>query len=312
MSFMKTQYYFQQVRNYIGSYNRYIERYLAFVQSRILLNKTRSIPKDQGHDHHILPVSWNGPDEQSNIVRLTFKEHVIAHHLLYYTNDRSMIIAFYSMCNIAHKSEIKYNLTANQYQTLQEKAYYVKSENSKRNMSNPQIRKKISNSLKGRFTGDASQHKRAVINTDTNEVFATARLADQKYGFKQGSVSSGLHGKYDVGGYHFEYYDVFLANGSVPTPFDKKVSARFKGKKHSEQSKQKISETLKAQNRVPHNRKPVKNLSTNIVYESVTKAAELLGFKRADLLKAFYTGRKKNKTIVNFHNQQWCYVENLE
>lgn len=309
MSFMKTQYYFQQVRDYIGSYNRYIERYLAFVQSRILLNKTRSIPKEQGHDHHILPVSWNGPDEQSNIVRLTFKEHVIAHHLLYYTNDCSMIIAFYSMCNIAHKSEIKYNLTANQYQTLQEKAYYVKSENSKRNMSNPQIRKKISNSLKGRFTGEASQHKRAVINTDTNEVFATARLADQKYGFKQGSVSSGLHGKYDVGGYHFEYHDVFLANGSIPTPFDKKISSRFKGKKHSEQSKQKISETLKAQNRVPHNRKKIQNITTGEIYESMCDVAEKLGIHKTTLASAFYKARKQGKDTCKTAGFEWKVLD---
>ena len=68
--------YFQQVRDYVGSYNRYIERYLVFIQSRIQLNKTRIITKDQGHDDHILPVSWNGPDDQPNIVRLTFKERV--------------------------------------------------------------------------------------------------------------------------------------------------------------------------------------------------------------------------------------------
>lgn len=306
---MKMQYYFQQVRNYIGSYNRYIERYLAFIQSRIQLNKTRSIPKDQGHDHHIVPVSWNGPDDKNNIVRLTFKEHVIAHHLLYYTNDCNMIIAFYSMCNIAHKSEIKYNLTANQYQILQEKAYYVKSENSKRNMSNPQIRKKISNSLKGRFTGEASQHKRAVINTDTNEVFATARLADQKYGFKQGSVSSGLHGKYDVGGYHFEYYDMFLANGSIPTPFDKKVSARFKGKKHSEQSKQKISETLKAQNRVPHNKKKIQNITTGEIYESMCDVAEKLGIHKTTLASAFYKARKQGKDTCKTAGFEWKVLD---
>ena len=309
---MNQEYYFQQVRNYVGSYNRYIERYIAFIASRIDLNKTRNITKDEGHDHHIFPVSWGGDNDLNNIVRLTFKEHVIAHHLLYYTNDKKMIIAFYSMCNIAHKSDIKYNLTANQYQILQEKAYLIKCENSKKNMSNPEIRQKISDKLKGRFIGDMSQHKRAVINTDTNEVFATARLGDQYYGFKRGAISSGLCGKYDVGGYHFEYYDVFLANDCIPTPFEKQTSSRFTGKKHSVQSKKKISETMKAKHLIPKNRKPVKNLSTGIVYESVTKAAELLQFNRSDLLKAFYNGRKRGQTVVNFHKQQWSYVENLE
>lgn len=309
MLIMNVQYIFQQIRDYVGSDNRHIERYIKFINSRIQLNKSRNISKDQGHDHHIFPVSWGGSNDDCNIVRLTFKEHVIAHHILYYTNDPSMIAAFYSMCNIARQSDIRYNLTANQYQELQEKMYPIKCANSKKNMSNPEIRQKISKKLKGRFVGENSQHKRAVINTDTNEVFATARLADQKYGFKQGSVSSGLHGKYDVGGYHFEYYDVFLANGSVPTPFDKKISSRFKGKKHSEESKQKISETLKAQNRVPHNKKKIQNITTGEIYESMCDVAEKLGIHKTTLASAFYKARKQGKATCKVAGYIWKVLD---
>lgn len=308
MLIMNIEYIFQQVRDYVGSYNRYVERYIKFINSRIQLNKSRNVPKDQGHDHHVFPVSWGGNNDRDNLVRLTFKEHIIAHHILYYTNDPSMIAAFYSMCNIARQSDIQYNMTANQYQTLQEKMYPIKCANSKKNMSDPKVRQKISKKLKGRFVGEYSQHKRAVINTTTNEVFATARMADQKYQFKQGSVSAGLYGHYNVGGYHFEYLDEYQANNNQPT-WTKQISSRFKGKKHSEQSKRKISETLKAQNRVPHNKKKILNVTTGDVYDSMCDVADKLGLNRTTLASTFYKARKQGKDTCKVVGYIWKVLD---
>ena len=51
--------------------------------------------------HHIIPKSENGTDEQSNIVRLTAREHFLAHWLLYRSNPsiKSRAFSFWRMCN---------------------------------------------------------------------------------------------------------------------------------------------------------------------------------------------------------------------
>lgn len=301
---MNSEYIFQQVRDYVGSYNRYVERYIKFINSRIRLNKSRNISKDQGHDHHIFPVSWGGSNDDYNIIRLTFKEHVIAHHILYYTNDPSMIAAFYSMCNIARQSDIRYNLTANQYQELQERMYPIKCVNSKKNMSDPKIRQKISKKLKGRFVDEKASNKRAIINIDTGEIFPTAKTASVYYGWRKAAVTDGVWSKHLVHGYHFEYLDEYQANNNQPT-WAKQVSPRFKGKKHSEQSKQKISETLKAQNRTPHNKKKILNVTTGEVYDSMCDVADKLGLNRTTLASAFYKARKQGKDTCKVAGYIW-------
>lgn len=299
---------FEAVRQYVGQYNRYIERYIAFIQSRAQLNKTRTLDPQSRHDHHIVPVSWGGETTDNNMIPLTFKEHIIAHHLLYYTDDPSMIAAYYSMANIAKKTDIKYNITANQYQILQEKMKAIKSANSKRNMANPEIRAKISNALKGKWVGEKASRKRAVINCDTGEVFATARMADDHYGWKRGVVSDGLANKHLSRGYRFEYYDVYVANGNKPTPFPKYESC-WKGKKRTEEQKRQISETLKAKNLVPHNRQKIINLDTGEVYESMCQVAEQHNINKTTLASSFYKARKKGHDVCKCCGYLWKYFD---
>lgn len=302
---------FESLRSYVEpKYFRYIERYIKFITSRAQLNKTRKLGKSERHDHHVLPVSWGGQTEHNNMIPLTFKEHIIAHHILYYTNNPPMVAAYYSMANIGAKSDIRYNITADQYQVLQEKMYSVKSANSKRNMTNPEIRAKISASLKGKCAGEKASSKRAVINCDTGEIFATARMADDHYGWRRGAVTDGLHDKHLTRGYRFEYYDVYVANGNKPTPFPVYVN-HMKGKKHTEEQKRKISESLKALHRIPVNRRPIKNLTTGETFESVTKAAKTHNLKTGDLLSSLWHNKQKGKIIAYCKGYQWCYVDNL-
>lgn len=71
----------------------YYNRYIKFIESR----KNRSINQDF-EKHHILPKSLGGSDEISNIIKLTYREHFIAHWLLWkaYQNDK-MTHAFWYM-----------------------------------------------------------------------------------------------------------------------------------------------------------------------------------------------------------------------
>lgn len=64
--------------------------------------------------HHIIPVSWGGPDCSNNIVALPVRAHLIVHHLLAKTLDKSMVRAFCMLINSVQMTEFAYNLTINQ------------------------------------------------------------------------------------------------------------------------------------------------------------------------------------------------------
>lgn len=72
---------------------RYIDRYIKFIVSRIELNKTRG--EVEGHIHHIVPRSWGGTNAKSNLVKLTYKEHIIAHPMsssIYHARKRGSLV----------------------------------------------------------------------------------------------------------------------------------------------------------------------------------------------------------------------------
>jgi hypothetical protein len=69
-----------------------------------------------------------GTNDAANIVKLTAKEHFVAHHLLWkiYRN-REMVHAFMLMCNIK-RNGVKYSVSANEYQKLKEDNRKFRSE----------------------------------------------------------------------------------------------------------------------------------------------------------------------------------------
>lgn len=58
----------------------YQKIYYQLIESR----KTRGIERENGYDlHHIIPKCFGGTNDKSNLVKLTPREHLIAHLLLY-------------------------------------------------------------------------------------------------------------------------------------------------------------------------------------------------------------------------------------
>jgi hypothetical protein len=74
--------------NYQKIYDLLIER----ARDRIIPDKTEK--------HHVLPKCLGGTNENYNIVKLTAKEHYVAHHLLYriHPTNRKLMFAYTSMC----------------------------------------------------------------------------------------------------------------------------------------------------------------------------------------------------------------------
>lgn len=83
------------------------KRYEKFIISRIDLNQNRDFSKLNFEKHHIIPRSMGGNDDKTNIIRLTYREHFIAHLLLAraYQNSK-MIYAFYRMKNKTNNSKL--------------------------------------------------------------------------------------------------------------------------------------------------------------------------------------------------------------
>ena len=58
------------------NYNKLYSRFIESKRSRILI-------KESGYDlHHIQPKSLGGKDNKTNLVKLTYREHYIAHRIL--------------------------------------------------------------------------------------------------------------------------------------------------------------------------------------------------------------------------------------
>ena len=57
----------------------YFKHYITLVDSR----KSRSLNKEPGYEiHHIIPKCLDGEDEDFNLVKLSYREHLVAHKLL--------------------------------------------------------------------------------------------------------------------------------------------------------------------------------------------------------------------------------------
>lgn len=61
---------------------RRVSKYQRWYEELCAKAKGRAIPSCYTEVHHIKPRSLGGSDDESNLVRLTYKEHYTAHHLL--------------------------------------------------------------------------------------------------------------------------------------------------------------------------------------------------------------------------------------
>lgn len=75
----------------------YEQNYKDLINSRKKLNRNKS-DGNKYEKHHIFPRSLGGKDDEDNLVLLTFREHFLAHYLLYKIyNNKQMISAYYIM-----------------------------------------------------------------------------------------------------------------------------------------------------------------------------------------------------------------------
>jgi hypothetical protein len=136
--------------NYQNLYNILIEK-----------SKNRTPTDNYMEEHHIVPLSMGGTDIATNLVKLTAKEHYVAHHLLYkiYRN-REMTMAFMLMVNVERGGQ-KFKITASTYHKLKEDNSKVRSiamtggvSPNKGKKWSEESKAKLSASTKGRTGGN--------------------------------------------------------------------------------------------------------------------------------------------------------------
>jgi len=134
--------------------------------------------------HHIIPKSLGGSDDESNMVLLTVREHIIAHWLLWKTsigNDKyKMAVAFHCACNMCHADDPIYKKYAIIEQSkLANREWTIKYHTGKKRSS--ETCKNISQSLRGRSLSNDHKNslRKAWENMDDN-VKANRNMAISK------------------------------------------------------------------------------------------------------------------------------------
>lgn len=97
-------------------------------------------PQDYYEKHHIVPRSIGGDDTDDNIVKLTYKEHYVAHKLLVeiYPNNKSLVTALWLMTITTDKALEKYNdsYNKNELSLIEYKCLLQRNKNNFRISSN--------------------------------------------------------------------------------------------------------------------------------------------------------------------------------
>lgn len=85
----------------------YEKNYYDYINYVKTLNRIKS-NNTYYEKHHILPKSLGGTDENGNIVLLTYREHYLAHYLLWKIfKNKQTIFAFWRMCNFDNSVKLK-------------------------------------------------------------------------------------------------------------------------------------------------------------------------------------------------------------
>ena len=213
--------------------DKWLKRYIKFIEQCI--NKQRQHVMHSGltQTHHIVPRGWGGPDIQENLVVMTIKEHVVAHHLLAKTRDPVMAYAFHMIVH-TNREQFRYNITCNM-------------------AAEALILKKQSN---------ARPHSRPVVNLHTGEVYSCMNDAERAHNDlgRIGSLRLSILKGVRCRGYFWEFVDALpdLSEQTLKQRLQQKIDAF---NLRQQQTKEKRDPS-----------RPVINLNTKQIFKSIQDA----------------------------------------
>jgi hypothetical protein len=94
-----------------------------------MLSVPRILKKEKGFNlHHIIPKSLGGSDEETNLIKLTIREHYIAHLILWKGCGGPMTFAF---IRLIRSKKLKFGLTSRQVTMLKASVIFSKEHRQK-------------------------------------------------------------------------------------------------------------------------------------------------------------------------------------
>lgn len=104
--------------------------------------------------HHIVPKCFGGSDESSNLVKLTAREHFIAHLLLckIYPNHKGLRLALWMMVNVKDKNQERYFPNSRLYEMIR-----IEYSKSIKGINNPNYNKRHSDDTKKKMSQKAKE-----------------------------------------------------------------------------------------------------------------------------------------------------------
>lgn len=126
----------------------HLSRYIKFLDSRPI----RNLEKEKGFEiHHKIPRGLGGDNSSANLIKLSIREHLIAHLILWKCYSGKMATAYY--CMTLYENRGRAHLTSKQLAILRalanEKRFSLKDWYQTHPLT-PEIREKISKGRKGK------------------------------------------------------------------------------------------------------------------------------------------------------------------
>ena len=262
---------------YKNNYNIAFEQYFELIEEARNRGLDKSKLNGYFEEHHIIPRSHNGSNEIYNLVLLTYKEHILAHMLLYCMdpNDKNLFLPFSLMVQLIdermNKEEVL-NLNLDAIVSIKEsRSNFMKGNNNP--MKDPKISKKVSEKKKGQTPWIKGKH-----HTEK-----TKQILREK------TLSLGFRG---------ENHPMY---GKHHTEEAKKImSEKTKGEKHplfgkhlKESTKKKLSEA---------HRNPVMG-PDGTIYNSVKEAAKIVGINRTTIFNYLKNNPEKGWKRISKDNK---------
>jgi hypothetical protein len=213
--------------------NKYTKCYYNIIDRA----KSRDLPKEiYTESHHIIPKSLGGANDQSNLVKLTAREHFICHLLLpkmlIGNNKRKMSFAIWSMLNRDHsKQRSRYKVNSHRYESIKKQVAEAISQLHKGKTVSKETREKLSKSCQGR----PSPNKGIAMSAEQKQKMSVTIKKNGRI------ISPETITKIIESRRHYRHSE----------ETKQKISANNKGKtvNHTIETRQKISDSLKG--RVP-------------------------------------------------------------
>ena len=186
------------------------------IYNNIVLKRQLHSFSGYGENHHIIPKSMGGKNTKSNMVRLTAREHFIAHWLLKKIhNNKEMIFAFFAMTKMGNKTQKRYNSKSFQY-ARQAMALHLsetrsgeghpmfglKGDKSPNYGSKRSEKTKMALSASAKNRTSKNGRSRKVLRVETGTIYESITEAKKE---NKGNISYAARKGGTANGYHFKY-----------------------------------------------------------------------------------------------------------